>query len=139
MADQEEVESDYNLRPAEYSDAEKVSRSAEVRLAMAELEVQYEAATDAEDRSDQFALADMESRFGIRHLLVISILVAFTVRATQRFGPEAGAGLGVVSFLMLLLYFIYDWQQQKRKRLSAIKKSIAEEKARIVRGNGLSS
>lgn len=126
--DEDDV-ADYVLLPEEVtSDQVQVHKTASRRLAMASLQSQYDDAREEEDRSDEFSLSDLEFRFGIRHLVVISILVAFSIRATQRFGLEAGVGLGFVVLLLTMLYFIYDLQQQKRKRLRRLQRGLEVKK-----------
>ena len=133
MAETDDWEEDYVLRPAEASDEERIAASASQRLALAALQSQYDAACEQEERSDEFSLRDLEYRFGIRHLAVVSVLIAISIRCTQRFGVEAGIGMGAVVLLMTLLYFIFDLQQQKRNRLAILKKRLELQRDHVLK------
>jgi hypothetical protein len=89
----------------------------------------YEEICAKEDELRNLTLSDLGNQFGIRHITLLIGFIAVTLALFQNVGPAAGAFGGLLSAVIILLYFVED-RFQNKKRLFRMRKTVLNRQIR---------
>lgn len=116
------AEEDLSLQPLEQPVTTICKQASARRLHQAAVSLELEAIEAAERKVQDLTLQDLGYQYGIRHLIVASLLVASVLALWKNLGLAAGLSGLCMSLLIAALYFVSDWEYQHRWQLAERKK-----------------
>ncbi len=123
QADREALaeEKELSLQPLARQTAASTPSISEVRLQRAAVLLEIEAIQHAEDRCRDLTLRDLGCQYGIRHLMVASVLTASVLTLWKTLGAAAGIVGLCIALFVAVQHFVYDWELQHKSKLAARK------------------